>query len=220
MKKIFLFFIALLLVISIYNYDIFFRSNPVREVMTEGNYIYLNQPLLNKKLSGLIGTEIYSINLRELKAEIEQDPWIKNAQIVIESPSILAIKIIEHYPLFLWNGKQYIDDDGFLFKPMKLNIKEILVINSKHDSYQFMYELYNDLQMLFSKLNIDIKRLDKDDDMLIIHTSKYKFSVRFSMYKSKIEEFIAVYDQFLSSHNTGEKVKNIDLRYPTGFAVQ
>ena len=59
---------------------------------------------------------------------------------------------------------------------MKLNIKEILVINSKHDSYQFMYELYNDLQMLFSKLNIDIKRLDKDDDMLITHTSKYKFS--------------------------------------------
>ena len=65
-----------------------------------------------------------------------------------------------------------------------------------------------------------INKINKDDDMLIISTSKYKFSVRYSVYQIKIEEFIAVYNQFIDSKMTKKGVQNIDLRYPTGFAVQ
>ena len=50
MKKILIFFTTLFIIFSIYNYDIFFKSNTVKEIMTEGNSIYLNQKLLNKNL--------------------------------------------------------------------------------------------------------------------------------------------------------------------------
>ena len=188
--------------------------------MTEGNSVYLDQKLLNKNLSDLIGTEIYSINLRELKTQLERDPWIKSAQIIIDSPNILVVKIIERKPMFLWNRKQYVDDEGILFKPDELNLKNILIIESSSDNHQFMYKLYKDLKILFSKIDLIINKINKDDDMLIISTSKYKFSVRYSMYQIKIEEFITVYNQFLNSKMTKKGVQNIDLRYPTGFAVQ
>ena len=220
MKKILIFFTFLFIIFSIYNYDIFFKSNPVKEIVTEGNSIYLNQKLLNKNLSDLIGKEIYSINLRELKIQLERDPWIKSAQIIIKSPDILVVKIIERKPMFLWNREQYVDNEGILFKPDKLNIKNILVIASSNDNHQFMYKLYKDLKILFSKIDLVINEINKDDDMLIITTSKYKFSVRYSVYQIKIEEFIAVYNQFINSKMTKKGVQNIDLRYPTGFAVQ
>ena len=123
MKRILIFFTFLFIIFSIYNYDIFFKSNPVKEIVTEGNSVYLDQKLLNKNLSDLIGTEIYSINLRELKTQLERDPWIKSAQIIIDSPNILVVKIIERKPMFLWNRQQYVDDEGILFKPDELNLK-------------------------------------------------------------------------------------------------
>ena len=220
MKRILIFFTFLFIIFSIYNYDIFFKSNPVKEIVTEGNSVYLDQKLLNKNLSDLIGTEIYSINLRELKTRLERDPWIKSAQIIIDSPNILVVKIIERKPMFLWNRQQYVDDEGILFKPDDLNLKNILLIESTSDNHQFMYKLYKDLKILFSKIDLIINKINKDDDMLIISTSKYKFSVRYSMYQIKIEEFIAVYNQFINSKMTKKGVQNIDLRYPTGFAVQ
>ena len=220
MKRILIFFTFLFIIFSIYNYDIFFKSNPVKEIVTEGNSVYLDQKLLNKNLSDLIGTEIYSINLRELKTQLERDPWIKSAQIIIDSPNILVVKIIERKPMFLWNRKQYVDDEGILFKPDELNLKNILIIESSSDNHQFMYKLYKDLKILFSKIDLIINKINKDDDMLIISTSKYKFFVRYSMYQIKIEEFIAVYNQFINSKMTKKGVQNIDLRYPTGFAVQ
>ena len=56
--------------------------------------------------------------------------------------------------------------------------------------------------------------------MIIILTSKYRFFVRHADYESKLQEFLSVYDQFLLTQKSGKIRKNIDLRYPTGFAVQ
>jgi len=36
----------------------------------------------------------------------------------------------------------------------------------------------------------------------------------------KLTEFTTIYDQFISSIKNNFDPKNIDLRYPTGFAVQ
>ena len=136
------------------------KSNPVKEIVTEGNSIYLDQKLLNKNLSDLIGTEIYSINLRELKSQLERDPWIKSAQIIIDSPNILVVKIIERKPMFLWNRQQYVDDEGILFKPDELNLKNILIIESSSDNHQFMYKLYKDLKILFNKIDLIINKIN------------------------------------------------------------
>ena len=45
MKRILIFFTFLFIIFSIYNYDIFFKSNPVKEIVTEGNSVYLDQKL-------------------------------------------------------------------------------------------------------------------------------------------------------------------------------
>ena len=56
--------------------------------------------------------------------------------------------------------------------------------------------------------------------MITILTSKYRFFVRHSDYELKMKEFLSVYEQFLLTQKSGKIRKNIDLRYPTGFAVQ
>ena len=44
--------------------------------------------------------------------------------------------------------------------------------------------------------------------------------MRHADYESKLKEFLSVYEQFLLTQKSEKIRKNIDLRYPTGFAVQ
>jgi cell division protein FtsQ len=220
MKKILILFSLFILFISAYNYPIFFGTNPVKHIFKEGTFEYSNQSRIDDILKNYISKEIYQINLRKLKNQIEEDPWIKNVQIILDPPNRITVKITEFKPLFLWNNLSYVDKEGFTIEIGKYLIENILEISSGQDDKVYMYDLYLNLQKILSEIDINVIKLSKDNDMMIILTSKYRFFVRHADYESKLKEFLSVYDQFLLTQKSGKIRKNIDLRYPTGFAVQ
>ena len=220
MRKILLFFSLFVLFISTYNYPIFFGTNPVKHILIEGTFEYSNKSRVDNILKNYITKEIYQINLRKLKNKIEEDPWIKNAQIIIDPPNKIIVKIAEFKPLFLWNDLLYVDKEGVTIEIGKDIIENILEISSRQDDKVYMHNLYSDLQKMLSEIDIDIIKLSKDNNTMVILTSKYRFFVRYTDYESKLKEFLSVYDQFLLTQESKKTRKNIDLRYPTGFAVQ
>ncbi|MDB3973066.1 FtsQ-type POTRA domain-containing protein [Gammaproteobacteria bacterium] len=220
MKRAFIFLSLFTLLISAYNYPIFFGTNPVKHILKEGIFEYSDQSRIDDILKNYFSKEIYEIDLRKLKNDIEEDPWVKNAQIILDPPNRIMVKIAEFEPLFLWNNLSYVDKEGFTIKTGQNFIKNILEISSGQANRVYMYNLYLSLQKILSKADINIIKLSKDNDMLIILTSKYRFFVRYTDYELKLQEFLSVYDQFLLTQESKKTRKNIDLRYPTGFAVQ
>ena len=220
MKRFFIFLSLLILLVSGYNYPIFFGTNPVKNILKEGIFEYSDQSRIDDILKNYFSKEIYEIDLRKLKNDIEKDPWVKNAQIILDPPNRIMVKIAEFEPLFLWNNLSYVDKEGFTIKTGQNFIKNILEISSGQANRVYMYNLYLSLQKILSKADINIIKLSKDNDMLIILTSKYRFFVRYTDYELKLQEFLSVYDQFLLTQESKKTRKNIDLRYPTGFAVQ
>ena len=220
MKRTLILSSLFILFLSIYNYPIFFGTNPVKHIFKEGTFEYSNESRIDDILKNYISKEIYQIDLRKLKNQIEEDPWIRNAQIILAPPHKITVKISEFKPLFLWNKLSYVDKEGFTIKSEKYLIKNILEISSSQDNEAYMYDLYLNLQKILSEINIDVIRLSKDNDMMVILTSEYRFFMRHADYKLKLREFLSVYDQFLLTQKSRKIRKNIDLRYPTGFAVQ
>ena len=220
MKRTLIFFGLFLLFIGAYNYPLFFGANPVKHIFKEGTFEYSNQSRIDDILKEYISKEIYRIDLRKLKNEIEEDPWIRNAQIILNPPHKIIVKISEFKPLFLWNNISYIDEEGFSIESGRHPIKNILEISSDQDDEVFMHNLYLNLARILSEIDINIIKLSKNHEMIIILTSKYRFFVRHSDYELKMKEFLSVYEQFLLTQKSGKIRKNIDLRYPTGFAVQ
>ena len=220
MKRALVFLSLLALLISAYNYPIFFGTNPVKHILKEGIFEYSDQSRIDDILKNYFSKEIYEIDLRKLKNDIEEDPWVKHAQIILDPPNRIMVKIAEFEPLFLWNNLSYVDKEGFTIKTGQNFIKNILEISSGQANRVYMYNLYLSLQKILSKADINIIKLSKDNDMLIILTLKYRFFVRYADYELKLQEFLSVYDQFLLTQESKKTRKNIDLRYPTGFAVQ
>ncbi|MBT7237131.1 MAG: FtsQ-type POTRA domain-containing protein [Gammaproteobacteria bacterium] len=220
MRIILIFLALLILLLGTYNYPVFFGSNPVKHIYKEGTFEHSNESRVDTILKTYISHEIYEINLRELKNLLEEDPWIKNAQIILSPPDMINARISEFEPLFLWNNSLYIDDTGSSIPVNNYYVKDILKISSTKDDQISMYNLYLSIQEIFTSIDITIIELSKDDEMLIILTSGYRFFVRYSDYDLKLKEFTSVYDQFLLTQKSRKIRKNIDLRYPTGFAVQ
>ena len=212
--------IILIATIIFINYNFLFNDQKVREVVTIGNIEYSNQKILYDKLNQLIGQEIYKINLRNLKKNLENDSWIKYAQISIQKPDILDIEIIEFQPVYIWNNDVYIDQEGEIIISKKMPIQDILKLSSNISDHKETYQIFIKIQTILSLINLNVLQVERDLDLLKIHTNKYNFLVSFGIFERKLKEFVTIYDQFSSKSKNLRDIKNIDLRYPTGFAVE
>ena len=112
-----------ILFLSVYNYPIFFGTNPVKHIFKEGTFEYSNESRIDDILKNYISKEIYEIDLRKLKNQIEEDPWIRNAQIILAPPHKITVKISEFKPLFLWNKLSYVDKEGLPLKVKNISLK-------------------------------------------------------------------------------------------------
>ena len=171
-------------------------------------------------MNKLIGEKLYQVSLTDIKEELEEDPWLDTAQVIIRKPDVLVVRLIEFSPVYLWNDKVYIDKNGNKMIPRSYPIKKILKLRSNVSSSNEAHNLYQDIQDILSKINLNLVEIHRDLDLVKIKTDKYNFTVNHEVLERKLTEFTAIYDQYTSNIKNNFDPKNIDLRYPTGFAVQ
>ena len=81
-----------------------------------------------------------------------------------------------------------------------------------------MYGLYISINEILLDLDIEITSLHNKNSMIFIKSKNLNIVSRYSNHQSRLEEFVSVYDQFQATYKSKKPV-NVDLRYPTGFAV-
>ena len=220
MKNIILLIFSLIIVFILVSYDSFFNDQKVKEIVMMGNLNYANDKKISNTLNKLIGEKLYQVSLTDIKEELEEDPWLDTAQVIIRKPDVLVGRQIEFSPIYLWNDKVYIDKNGNKMIPRSYPIKKILKLRSNVSSSSEAHNLYQDIQDILSKINLNVVEIHQDLDLVKIKTDKYNFTVNHDVVERKLTEFTAIYDQFTSNIKNNFDPKNIDLRYPTGFAVQ
>ena len=209
-----------MVVFILVSYDSFFNDQKVKEIVMIGNLNHANNKKISSTLNKLIGEKLYQVSLTDIKEELEEDPWLDTAQVIIRKPDVLVVRLIEFSPIYLWNDKVYIDKNGNKMIPRSYPIKKILKLRSNVSSSSEAHNLYQDIQDILSKINLNVVEIHQDLDLVKIKTDKYNFTVNHDVVERKLTEFTAIYDQFTSNIKNNFDPKNIDLRYPTGFAVQ
>ena len=220
MKNIILLIFSLIIVFILVSYDSFFNDQKVKEIVMIGNLNHANDKKISDTLNKLIGEKLYQVSLTDIKEELEEDPWLDTAQVIIRKPDVLVVRLIEFSPIYLWNDKVYIDKNGNKMIPRSYPIKKILKLRSNVSSSSEAHNLYQDIQDILSRINLNVVEIHQDLDLVKIKTDKYNFTVNHDVVERKLTEFTAIYDQFTSNIKNNFDPKNIDLRYPTGFAVQ
>jgi cell division septal protein FtsQ len=220
MKNIILLIFSLLVVFLLVFYDSFFSDQKIKEIVMIGNPNYVNNKKISSTLNKLIGQKLYQVSLTAIKRELEEDPWLDTAQVIIRKPDILVVRLTEFSPIYLWNNKVYIDKNGNKMIPLSYPIKKILKLSSNVSSPNEVYNLYRVIQDILAKININVLEIHQDLELIKIRTDKYNFIANHDVMERKLTEFTDIYEQFSLNIKNNLAPKNIDLRYPTGFAVQ
>ena len=212
------FYIILFAILVIYTYKFFvFNHYIIKEIVIENQSNRSDADTIKNKLQFTLEKPLHLLNLRDIKENLESIDWIKRVQVNFERPEKLRVRFDEYDPIYIFNKEYYVDTTGVIFK-IPGSPLDILRLSSRETSHDFMYKLYQNIKLIIDSSSQDIISIDKNRDMLDIKLQNMAIKVRYSNHEKKLEELINVFPQLQEIYENN--YMRIDMRYPTGFAVE
>jgi len=212
------FYIILFAILAIYVYKFFvFNHYIIKEIVIENQSNRSDADTIKNKLQFTLEKPLHLLNLRDIKENLESIDWIKRVQVNFERPEKLKVRFDEYDPIYIFNKEYYVDTTGVIFK-IPGSPLDILRLSSRETSHDFMYKLYQNIKLIVDSSSQDIISIDKNRDMLDIKLQNMAIKVRYSNHEKKLEELINVFPQLQEIYENN--YMRIDMRYPTGFAVE
>lgn len=215
-NKFFYIILFAILVIYVYKYFVF-NHYIIKEIVIENQSNRSDADTIKNKLQFTLEKPLHLLNLRDIKENLESIDWIKRVQVNFERPEKLRVRFDEYDPIYIFNKEYYVDTTGVIFK-IPGSPLDILRLSSRETSHDFMYKLYQNIKLIVDSSSQDIISIDKNRDMLDIKLQNMAIKVRYSNHEKKLEELINVFPQLQEIYENN--YMRIDMRYPTGFAVE
>ena len=211
-------FLALLA--YVFYFTIATLDRPLTKITIEGEFKYLDQQDLTIMVNDAINGGFLTVDLKALKAVVEQHPWVSRVMVERQWPSQLQIDITEEVPIARWGEKAFLNRLG-----ESLNIadnsrlhKLPLLTAEFGDSTEIM-EQYQYLSALLLPTGLKLTELKRDG--MGVWQVKTNRGIRLVIGRNevgeKIRRLVVVWESGLNVHS--ENIEVIDMRYPNGLAV-
>jgi len=196
---------------------------PIRSVKVNGDLRFIKQQELKKILQPLSNQGLFSVNLAKVQCEIEQLPWVADAEVRRIWADKITIDITTCKPVAQWNAQGYLNAYGEIFAPSStINLSTKLPqFFGKQDQTVKMLDNYQQMNNILNPLGLRVLSLayGKDKSWQIVLDNGIKLQLGQNNVLDRLKRFTKVYKQILMSHNNIIP-KNIDLRYSHGLAIK
>ena len=199
---------------------------PVRKVQIYASYYFLDESQIKPLLMPVMQANFFSLDLNRVKHRLLHLPSVANVVVSRLWPATISIHIEEHRPVAHWLDKQFIGADGAIFAPqtsLSLSNKGAISLpylhGPPHTAHRVLQE-YKNLSTILKTLALRIVCLSlKSDGEWSLQLNNGMIVVLGKAPPTqKIVQFVRVYPQAFGSR--GDKVAQVDLRYPSGMAVK
>lgn len=175
-----------------------------------------DQMLKMGELKGFFGQ-----NVDAIREQIEAMPWIKGALVRKIWPDRVTVIVNEYQPVAYWNGDQFLDGEGVIFKLPFEKLKNANMPRLFGPDFQSA-DVLAAWDKIFKELkekNLNLKSLSIDsrgaweitlDNDIILKLGR-------GDWKSKIDRFVTIFPQIEIPEN--QRIHSVDLRYKVGAAV-
>ncbi|MBJ6138421.1 cell division protein FtsQ/DivIB [Marinobacter litoralis] len=190
-------------------------------VDVQGQFVGDSRVDLERAAGAWIGKSYFSTDLADIKASLEQRPWVESAAVKRVWPGRLVIDIREKKPLAYWSDGRLVSRSGELFSPPNPEVAGRLPRLSGPDERvrevitmaRTMSEQLYGYGLGFAGLALEARgawTLTLANGIEVV-LGRDKVEQRF-------ERFITVYENRLASRV--DEVSRVDARYTNGIAVQ
>ena len=209
-------------VAAIFGADFIYKQidTPLSKIMVGGNFNHLEEQELAELVNMEIDGGFLSMNLNQLRQELQSHPWIHQVSVRREWPSTLKVEVIEEVPIARWGKKGFLNRLGDqLSLPENSNLKSLPVLEADFGSSQAMIAQYLLLAELLAPTDLRLTELQRDavGAWQIETAAGVRIVLGRDQIIEKIRRLIVVWGSGLDVQLNN--IATIDLRYPNGLAV-
>jgi cell division protein FtsQ len=208
-------------------------DHPIERMSVVGKFSYLDTESLKEHISRFVGEGFLSADLESMKQFIELLPWVYQVRVSRVWPGEINVVIEEQVAVSYWNKKGFINAQGQLFIPQKVD----MTLSIPKLSYQGLLEDQErlDIFKLFQYIQQELK-ISNLEAIQLKQSLRGAWEVSLSngvdvvlgqidltnnIRKSLDDKLERVGKLFMVKTNIAlENIEKLDTRYPNGIAVQ
>jgi len=193
----------------------------IMAVDINGEFMGDSRVAVERAASNWIGKSYFSTDLSEIKAALEQRPWVDSAAVKRVWPDRLVIDIREKKPLAYWTDGRLVSRTGELFAPANPEVAGRLPQLAGPD--ERVRDVIRMAQVLSEQLagrglGFAGLELEPRGAWTLRLTNGIEVVLGRDQVEQRFERFVTVYESRLASRS--DEVSRVDARYTNGVAVQ
>ena len=193
----------------------------ISRISIHGDLNGIDQLELEVRLQPWLGRSFFATDLEEVKASVEQEPWVDTAAVKRVWPGELVIEVVEHQPVAFWNRDSLMTRQGEIITPSSVSAAGVLPQLSGPS--ERAGEVLDMARRLSDQLVTDDLRLaGLSQEARGAWTLTLDNGISVELGKDRVEQrldrFLAVYRSHLKARIS--EVAGVDARYSNGVAVQ
>jgi len=214
--------IVTVFIAAIFGADFIYKQidTPLSRIMVGGKFNHLQEQELAELVNIEIDGGFLSMNLNQLRQELQSHPWIHQVSVRREWPSTLKVEVIEEVPIARWGKQGFLNRLGDqLSLPDNSNLQSLPVLEADFGSSQDMIAQYLLLAELLAPTDLKLTELQRDavGAWQVETASGVKIVLGRDQIIEKIRRLVMVWGSGLDVQLNN--IATIDLRYPNGLAV-
>jgi len=216
---------VLLLVLGVAAYEgaqraLPYIDRPISKVSVDGELSYISQQAVQQRIAPYIQASFLQINLSGMRQELEQMPWIANAEVRRVWPDQIMIRLEEHLPVARWGDEALLNNAGHAFAPREsANYQHLPRLAGPQRAQRQVMQQYQVLSQMLRPLGFSIIALEmRERGSWYLRTAQgIDLLLGRDHIVDKMRRFAAIYEKALKAQQPN--IARIDLRYPNGLAV-
>ena len=197
---------------------------PVREVVVVSELREVQRKDVERALGGRLGASFFRVDLEGLRQSLEQQPFVRRAQVRRQWPSRLEIVIEEHRPAAWWgeDAAQLVNDRGEVFAAGYFGDENLPMLMGPSGTSAELLRRYAEFAQQLAPTGLRPQRVLLSerlawqiwlDNGMLIDLGREQAKVPIRM---RLARFVAHHAQV----TTGKAPLAVDIRYPNGFVLR
>lgn len=199
---------------------------PIGVISVKGQFTHVDKVEVQRRVEPLVNGGILSLNLEQIRGELELHPWIEQAKVSRQWPGGLVITVKEEVPIARWGGTDF-EKTGFVNSRGELleivdnsSLVHLPLLQGDVDTERLLMKSYREMAQLLQPSNLKIAGLKRDQRgaWQLSLSNGLELVVGRDQVMEKMRRFLVVWMTTLKGK--AEQIARVDIRYDNGISVE
>lgn len=196
------------------------QAIPVQRIAVTGELEHTQTEAIQDMIQPALVGGFLRADLQRIRQQLEELPWIYQANVQRRWPSSLEIHVIEQLPIARWGDSGFLNHEGEVFQSgNNLDGQALPLLQGPAGSAKALVAGYQRIVEILAPLHLEVAQLALDErgQVEVMLEGGMQLVLGSDDFLERMHRFVAIYRSQLAAR-AGD-IERVDLRYETGVAV-